>query len=66
LQSWLFPLSLMDNQCLRGLHHRPKPSANVAATSREASTETRRWIPALALVARSLALEWPSLGLGSG
>jgi hypothetical protein len=44
----------------------PRPAANVAATQREASIATRRWPPALALVARSLALEWSSLGLGPG
>jgi len=41
------------------------PSANAAATSRDTAAATR-WTPSLALVARSLALEWPTLGLGSG
>jgi hypothetical protein len=35
----------------------PRPEARAAAT---------RWTPSLALVAGSLALEWPSLGLASG
>ena len=66
MQSWLFPLSLMDNECLQAPATTPKPSANVAATYREASIATRRQTAALALVARSLALEWSSLGLGPG
>ena len=41
------------------------PPANAAATFREAAA-TSLGTPSLALVTRSLALEWPSLGLGAG
>src|SRR6516162_6755115 len=40
------------------------PSPNAAATSRDAAAATQR-TASLALVARSLALEWTSMGLGS-
>src|SRR5215831_18249763 len=41
------------------------PSANAAATTRDTTTAAP-WSACLALETRSLALEWPSLGLGSG
>jgi hypothetical protein len=43
----------------------PRPSANAAATTRDTTTAAP-WSARLALETRSLALEWPSLGLGSG
>jgi hypothetical protein len=42
---------------------RPAPSAN-AATAPPGPAAASAWSPPLALVARSLAVEWPSLGLG--
>ena len=79
-QSWFFPFSPTGNQrpC-RHLREAPQqrlgsspnkvadtsgPSANAAATSRDAAAATQR-TASLALVARSLALEWTSMGLGS-
>ena len=41
------------------------PSAYAAATTRSTTTAAP-WGASLALETRSLALEWPSLGLGSG
>ena len=43
----------------------PRPSAHAAATTRDTTTAAP-WSACLALETRSLALEWPSLGLGSG
>jgi hypothetical protein len=38
------------------------PSADATATSRDPAASAA-WIPPLILVARSLAMEWPPLGL---
>jgi len=71
-QSLFFPLSPMGNQ-RRHLgaapQQRRRPLQAVPQCRRHAprrGAAATRWTPSLALVAGSLALEWPSLGLASG
>ena len=56
----------MDNECPQGPRRHPQAVRQCRRQLTRCITATRRWPPALALVARSLALEWSSLDLGPG